>query len=319
MASIGLPHALMHFSMGTLMEDFVKALGHTAVVSPPTTKTILDTGVKLATDATCLPIKAGLGHLATLSAGVDSILFPRWVSIERNCYICPKFMGLPDMAKACIPGLPPLISPSVEGYKDARAVEKAMMEVADELGCNCNMPKTRFGSARQVKKALADALRKNREEPFWRKTVHCSEAFGAQAPVVAVLGHPYNVYDAFLSMNILQCLMDKGYTPLTYEMLSDSFIEAGLKNIRKPIFWTFGRRLVGAAEWIMSNRAALGIIHVASFGCGPDSFTGQMVAWSCEKEGMPFLEITLDEHSGEAGFLTRLEAFTDILERRGPQ
>jgi predicted nucleotide-binding protein (sugar kinase/HSP70/actin superfamily) len=31
---------------------------------------------------------------------------------------------------------------------------------------------------------------------------------------------------------------------------------------------------------------------------------------------IPVLNISLDEHSGEAGFLTRVEAFIDLLERR---
>jgi predicted nucleotide-binding protein (sugar kinase/HSP70/actin superfamily) len=30
------------------------------------------------------------------------------------------------------------------------------------------------------------------------------------------------------------------------------------------------------------------------------------------------LTLTLDEHSGEAGLVTRLEAFVDMLERRRP-
>ena len=30
----------------------------------------------------------------------------------------------------------------------------------------------------------------------------------------------------------------------------------------------------------------------------------------------PLLNLTVDEHTGEAGFITRLEAFTDMLLRR---
>jgi predicted nucleotide-binding protein (sugar kinase/HSP70/actin superfamily) len=32
--------------------------------------------------------------------------------------------------------------------------------------------------------------------------------------------------------------------------------------------------------------------------------------------GLPFLEITMNEHSGEAGFLTRIESFTEIIKRK---
>jgi predicted nucleotide-binding protein (sugar kinase/HSP70/actin superfamily) len=32
--------------------------------------------------------------------------------------------------------------------------------------------------------------------------------------------------------------------------------------------------------------------------------------------GLPFLEITMDEHSGEAGLLTRVESFVEMVRRK---
>jgi predicted nucleotide-binding protein (sugar kinase/HSP70/actin superfamily) len=32
--------------------------------------------------------------------------------------------------------------------------------------------------------------------------------------------------------------------------------------------------------------------------------------------GLPFLEITMDEHSGEAGMITRIEAFAEMARRK---
>jgi predicted nucleotide-binding protein (sugar kinase/HSP70/actin superfamily) len=32
--------------------------------------------------------------------------------------------------------------------------------------------------------------------------------------------------------------------------------------------------------------------------------------------GLPFLEITMDEHSGEAGMITRIEAFVEMARRK---
>ncbi|AYO30678.1 hypothetical protein D2962_08620 [Biomaibacter acetigenes] len=67
----------------------------------------------------------------------------------------------------------------------------------------------------------------------------------------------------------------------------------------------------------MENKKIDGIIHVASFGCGPDSLIGELLEHRVMREyKVPFLYLTLDEHSGEAGFDTRLEAFLDILEGR---
>ena len=63
-----------------------------------------------------------------------------------------------------------------------------------------------------------------------------------------------------------------------------------------------------------------GIIHLISFGCGPDSLVGELVERRARRKGFPFLLLTLDEHSGETGLLTRLEAFVDTLQwRRGKE
>jgi predicted nucleotide-binding protein (sugar kinase/HSP70/actin superfamily) len=32
--------------------------------------------------------------------------------------------------------------------------------------------------------------------------------------------------------------------------------------------------------------------------------------------GLPFLEIIMDEHSGEAGLLTRIESFVEMIRRK---
>lgn len=54
-----------------------------------------------------------------------------------------------------------------------------------------------------------------------------------------------------------------------------------------------------------------------SFPCGPDS----IVRVLCEQEnkrleGVPLLALVIDEHTGEGGFLTRIEAFVDMLWRK---
>jgi predicted nucleotide-binding protein (sugar kinase/HSP70/actin superfamily) len=57
-----------------------------------------------------------------------------------------------------------------------------------------------------------------------------------------------------------------------------------------------------------------GIIYVACFGCGPDSLVGEIIERKVKSK--PFMLITIDEHTGEGGLVTRLEAFCDMLRRR---
>lgn len=60
-----------------------------------------------------------------------------------------------------------------------------------------------------------------------------------------------------------------------------------------------------------------GIIHVTAFACGPDSLVDRMVEIEARRRRkMPYLSIAVDEHTGEAGVRTRIEAFLDMLRYR---
>ena len=48
----------------------------------------------------------------------------------------------------------------------------------------------------------------------------------------------------------------------------------------------------------------------------PESVARNILPEVSKKYGKPVLSIVMDEQSGEAGFITRLEAFTQMIERR---
>ena len=52
-------------------------------------------------------------------------------------------------------------------------------------------------------------------------------------------------------------------------------------------------------------------LYVTNFACGPDSY--MLKFFSKETEGKPFLTIEIDEHSADAGIITRCEAFIDTI------
>ena len=57
-----------------------------------------------------------------------------------------------------------------------------------------------------------------------------------------------------------------------------------------------------------------GMIYLSSFSCGIDSVVTELI--KIELGDFPFMVLKLDEHTGEAGYNTRLEAFADMLKRR---
>lgn len=59
-----------------------------------------------------------------------------------------------------------------------------------------------------------------------------------------------------------------------------------------------------------------GIIHVFPFTCMPEIVAKNILPQISEEIGIPVLSLAFDEQSGEAGLVTRLEAFVDLLQYR---
>ena len=96
---VGIPRGLFYYQFYPLWRSFFEELGAEIIVSDNTTRKILDDGVKKCVDEACLPVKVFYGHIASLKDKVDYLFIPRYTSISKKEYICPKFGGLPDMIK----------------------------------------------------------------------------------------------------------------------------------------------------------------------------------------------------------------------------
>lgn len=59
-----------------------------------------------------------------------------------------------------------------------------------------------------------------------------------------------------------------------------------------------------------------GVIHLYPFSCMPEVVASSMIPKVSEDSKIPILSMCLDEHTGQAGFHTRVEAFTDMIRRK---
>jgi predicted nucleotide-binding protein (sugar kinase/HSP70/actin superfamily) len=80
-------------------------------------------------------------------------------------------------------------------------------------------------------------------------------------------------------------------------------------------YWTFEDEIVGASGSLL-RQPVDGLISVSAFGCAPDSVMLSVLAQAARRADRPYMPLVLDEHSGQAGLITRLEAFVDMLYRR---
>ncbi|WP_449240752.1 acyl-CoA dehydratase activase-related protein [Desulfoscipio gibsoniae] len=319
-ATVGIPRALLYYYYYPQWKTFFDHLGVKTVVSRETTRAILEKGIKSTVDEACLPIKLAVGHVLDLKDRVDYIFLPRIVSTARREYICPKFLGFPDMVRNNINNLPPLIDNNMDLYRKGSSLYNLFYMVGRYFTHNP-------ASIYKAYKASMESLH-----------VHCRDMEAGRLPfetggkdnqnyrtrdggvhdvTIAVIGHPYNIYDRYISMNMIKRLWDYGADVLTADQLTETAFRREAGKLPKQLFWTLNQRMVGAAFYYFERPDVDGLIHVASFGCGPDSMTGELIErYARRSSRKPLLNLTIDEHTGEAGMITRLEAFMDMVRWR---
>ena len=100
---------------------------------------------------------------------------------------------------------------------------------------------------------------------------------------------------------------------LTAEMVPPQDVYRELSTVRDgELMWSIEGRILGASLYLMRNRLVDRLVFVYAFSCGPASIIEAYVSKEAELQGIPLLNLAVDEHSGEAGLLTRLEAFLDL-------
>lgn len=253
-------------------------------------------------DGACLPIKAYVGHCRALAAAGHELLFvPQIISVYKREYICPSFMGLPDLVKQYLPARVRILAPVIDARKGNRAVCRAYLRMGRE-----------FAPSWTVKKAWQKALAKQAEFDAALQAKITEAAKGHLN--ILLLGPRYLVDDHFLNGNLAEKLKNLGAGVFTAAQLPDAISRQANSVLNKRLFWTEARKSVGALEHLAARLA--GVISISPFGCGAESLLGTLLAERTRARGLAKLELNIDEHTSEVGTLTRLEAFCDLLERK---
>ena len=300
---IGIPRALLYYWYGGVWEDFWHAAGAETLVSPPTDQMILTAGTEVALDELCLPVKIFLGHLRYLNSRVDYVMLPHLIKVEADAYICPKFMGLPDLARQTVPDIGSKLISVTVGQKSAD-FRTGLFHAAQELGLK--VPKDFLPpKGRYIPDNPGQALVQSYEK--W--------SVPKSGLTVGLLGHPYCLYDPELNLNLLDFLSNQGLRFITPELMPASYLDVGAGKLNKSLFWTIGRTQFDALEWMLNDPVMKidGFIHLASFACGPEAVVGDLLERRIKAARKPLLKLNFEEQSGEAGMITRLEAFLDLI------
>jgi len=314
---VGIPRALLYYYFYPQWLSFFQHLGVEPVVSHQTTRGLLEKGLRSTVDEACLPVKLAVGHVLDLKDRVDYLFLPRLVSMARREYICPKFLGFPDMVRNTIDNLPPVININLDLYRKKSNAFNFFQTLGKLFTKNPARIYMAYRASCQAQNNYWQQLETGLL-PDGLKPLASGTPSNRMADItIAVIGHPYNIYDRFISMDMIKRLGESGVSVVTADRLSDSVIRQETARLPKQLFWTLNQRMIGAAYHYFNEPEIHGLIHVASFGCGPDSMTGELIErFARSRSTKPLLVLTLDEHTGEAGMVTRLEAFLDMVRWR---
>ena len=304
---VGIPLTLFQYDLLPFWKAFFETLGHEVVSSGRTTKPVIRKGVERVAAQTCFPVKVAHGHVETLLAveTVDHIFLPSIVHMENDVpgqdtnYLCPYVQTIPYQMKAVFSQeelVKPLLTPCIH-YDFG---EGDFIDFAKSLGA----------STAQARDALAMAFKSQRA--FRAKCLargkEILDGLDASERAMVLISRPYNGCDPAVNLDLPKKLREMGVLSIPIDFLPT--VGRHLGGDWDNMFWKYGQRIIRAGQ-IVRDDDRLSAIYVSNFSCGPDSF---LITFFKELMlGKPVLILEIDEHSADAGVITRLEAFFDSI------
>jgi len=324
---VGIPRALSYYTFYPLWRVYLEKLGVEVIVSKKTNRKILEDGIRETVNDACIPIKVFQGHVLDLIGKVDYIFVPRMVSADGIATFCPKFLGLPDMVRYCGVSMPTLIDTRYNLRKLPGGLFRFFRSVALAIGIKNPLI--------QAHAAISAVLKQKKYQRLLLNGLKPVDAFevisGSKEPPapkkdekkpvtglpgrtkVALLGYPYAIFDPFISAGVYDKLEKLGVEVITFEQIPLREMRRYSRVLPQNFFWYYSNQVCWAGLYLLDRKNVDGIIHVTAFGCGPDAMVDKTLELEAKTAGVPFLSLTIDEHTGEGGVQTRLEAFVDML------
>lgn len=310
--TIGIPRGLMvYYQQFPFWRTFFEELGFQVVVSEETSNRTVKESKKLVVAETCFPVEVQHGHVQELlNANVDYIFTPFMVNAKaeednptNNCN-CPWVQALPYMVKSAMTKEEEdkLLMPTLTFRYFGKVTAQQLYEY---FGKKFNLSKKKISAAMY----LADEKQVAFEDKVAARGREVLANLPKDRECLGIIGRPYNTGDPALNLSAVEKLINLDVLPIPIDYLLP-LAEGNIAKEYMRMYWPNGQRILAAAR-VISQHPDLHAVYMGNFRCGPDSFLSHFVHE--EMAGKPFMEIEVDEHSADAGHITRYEAFLDSL------
>jgi predicted CoA-substrate-specific enzyme activase len=305
--TVGIQRALYTLQTGALWAHFFDKLGFRVVLTQGTNSQIVSSGIESMTAETCFPIKISHGHVKELSGKTRYLFLPSIITMptpekEESGYYCPLVQANQYMVRAAL-NLDggSILNPTVHMKYD---IPTLAMELSDQLSKRLDRSRAQIGEA------LEHGWEKQQQflKELFLKGRQILDAHDPEKPLLIVTGRPYNLHDERLNLRLGQNLAKIGLSAMPMDFVDVSSVD--LKDFPN-MYWGLGAQILRTAKFIRERPDTFGL-HMTNFSCGADSFIEHFYKYIMGDK--PYLILELDEHSGVAGVMTRLEAFKNVVE-----
>jgi predicted CoA-substrate-specific enzyme activase len=306
---VAVPRSLLFHDLFPYWRTFFEELDLAVELSEPTNPRIVRASQESAAAETCLPVKLVFGHVLSALEKRPAFLFLPAVVNRENCapgqrsnQYCPYIPASAFLTDA-------QLDPGSSGVRVLKvALEMAwangdrsqIAALAPQLGRSRRRVLAAARAAEAAQRAFYAAVRRAGAE------VLASLPEGVHAAVL--VGRPYNTHDRGGNLDLPFKLRKMGILPIPMDFLPLESVD--LSDRHPNMYWRGGQDILAAAT-LVARDPRLQALYVTNFGCGPDSFiTGFFRRILGSK---PYLELEIDDHTADAGVVTRCEAFFDSL------
>lgn len=314
--TIAVPRALTAYSHMPFWAAFFERLGYKLKQTPMTDReTIALSGNFVAADF-CLPAKIAHGQtVKAIQSDAEFVLLPYmicpyWNRQTTNSYFCPYVQSIPSVIKSTLQvhhlPLEKLLSPIMDFRKSRKESVRSLLE---SLGGPLGVDRA------QVNEAWEAGVTNQRE--FEDETLRAGRAILDEVdadgkPAIVIFGRPYNIHDTGSNIGLPQKIAELGIKVIPLDMLPVTVDQ--LDPAYQNMYWAYGQRILACGDFVRAHPRLFGL-YFTNFSCGPDSFLLTHIEQIMGEK--PMLQIELDEHGGDAGYLTRIEAFLDVVKAWG--
>jgi len=304
--TIGIPRIFFFHDFLPFWSTLLWELGYEVVLSDNTNRQIINKGVESILAESCFPHKVAHGHIKDLlEKNVDAVFLPSFINFSAGSeslrsFACPYAQTMPYIAKAAF-GDVQMMSPVINYEEGKSHMIRQLHSVLKSDSVSRQAIQNAIVKAEEVQKEFLSSIRKRGRQVL--------ETLRERA--IVIVGRAYNAFDPGVNLEIPKKLAGLGVFSIPMDFLPLEAVDVAAKW--PNMYWRSGQNILRAAELVRENEK-LFALFIGNFSCGPDSFIHRF--FDEAMGGKPFLQLEIDEHSADAGIITRCEAFLDSIESR---